>query len=254
MHSTLFISDLHLSAKRPSISALFQRFLETSATGADSLYILGDLFDHWVGDDQLDHDFLGSTIASALKRLAISGTKLFLMHGNRDFMLGARFAETAGLALLPDPVLIDLYGKPFLLLHGDTLCTDDVAYQRFRRQSRDQAWQRAILAKPYAERLLLAQSIRNQSESEKSGKTDEIMDVSADSVDSIFRQYGYPGMIHGHTHRPALHHHLVDGHRCERWVLADWHERGQFIFANENGCRSAYFGEEGPNIRTNEDA
>ena len=231
MRTTLFISDLHLSEARPSVNALFFRFLETAAPEAETLYILGDLFDYWVGDDQLDHDVMGREVAAALKRVSSSGTKIFLMHGNRDFLIGARFAEAAGLALLGDPTSIELNSQRLLLLHGDTLCTDDITYQRFRLQARDPAWQREILAKPYAARQALAVSIRMQSDSEKSGKADEIMDVTQSSVDAMFRNHHYPTIIHGHTHRPTTHEHNVDGHRCQRWVTADWHERGEFLQA-----------------------
>lgn len=231
MQATLFISDLHLSETRPSVNALFFRFLETAATGAASLYILGDLFDYWVGDDQLEHDLVGRNVASALRGLSETGTKIFLMHGNRDFLIGKRFAAESGSILLPDPALIDLNNKPTLLLHGDTLCTDDVAYQRFRLQARDTEWQREILAKPYSIRQTLAKSIRMQSDSEKSGKAEEIMDVTPGSVEAAFRSYDCPTIIHGHTHRPATHRHVVDGNICQRWVLADWHERGEYLCA-----------------------
>ena len=231
MRTTLFISDLHLSEARPSVNTLFFRFLETAAPEAETLYILGDLFDYWVGDDQLDHDVMGREVAAALKRVSSSGTKIFLMHGNRDFLIGARFAEAAGLALLGDPTSIELNSQRLLLLHGDTLCTDDITYQRFRLQARDPAWQREILAKPYAARQALAVSIRMQSDSEKSGKADEIMDVTQSSVDAMFRNHHYPTIIHGHTHRPATHQYNVDGHHCQRWVTADWHERGEFLQA-----------------------
>ncbi len=229
MHNTLFISDLHLGDARPSTSALFFRFLETTTRGAATLYILGDLFDYWVGDDQLEHDALGRDVAAGLRRVAESGTDIFLMHGNRDFMLGDRFATAAGLTILPDPTLIDLHGKPTLLMHGDTLCTDDIAYQKFRVQARNPAWQREMLTKPFSVRLALARSIRMQSDSEKSGKAEEIMDVAPASVDAAFRAHDYPTIIHGHTHRPATHRHVVDGHDCRRWVLADWHERGEYL-------------------------
>ena len=231
MRATLFISDLHLSEMRPSVNALFFRFLETATSEAASLYILGDLFDYWVGDDQLEHDVVGRKVAAALRDLSEAGTKIFLMHGNRDFLIGERFATEAGLILLPDPVLIELDSKPTLLLHGDTLCTDDIGYQQFRLQARDPEWQREILAKPYPDRQALARSIRMQSDSEKSGKAEEIMDVTPGSVEAVFRSYAYPTIIHGHTHRPATHRHIVDGHVCQRWVLADWHERGEYLRA-----------------------
>lgn len=242
MRATLFISDLHLSEARPSINALFLHFLESTACTADSLYILGDLFDYWVGDDQLEYDAVGRDVAVALKRLSTSGTRIFLMHGNRDFLIGERFAAEAGLKLLPDPILIDLNNKSALLLHGDTLCTDDIAYQQFRLQARDPAWQRKILAQPYAARQALARSIRMQSNSEKSGKAEDIMDVTPGSVDAMFRDYNYPTIIHGHTHRPATHRHIVDGHLCARLVLADWHIQGEYLRAFEGNFRRIAIG------------
>ena len=242
MRATLFISDLHLSDARSPVNALFFRFLETATSEAASLYILGDLFDYWVGDDQLEHDSVGRNVAAALRRLAEAGTKIYLMHGNRDFLIGKRFATEAGLILLPDPVLIDLNNKPTLLLHGDTLCTDDIAYQQFRLQARDPAWQREILAKPYSDRQTLAKSIRMQSDSEKSGKPEEIMDVTPSSVETVFRSYDYPTIIHGHTHRPATHRHVIDGHICQRWVLADWHERGEYLHAFQSTLKRVSVG------------
>ncbi len=220
----LFISDLHLHASRPAINELFFRFLQTEATEAADLYILGDLFEYWVGDDQLDHDALARQVADGLGKVADSGVNVWFMHGNRDFLIGARFAAEAGLTILPDPTLITLDKERVLLLHGDTLCTDDVAYQRFRRQARDPKWQSAILAQSYEERVRLASSIRMQSDSEKAGKAEEIMDVALPTVEQVLREHGYPTIIHGHTHRPARHEHSVDGRTCVRWVLSDWHE------------------------------
>ena len=225
MRPTLFISDVHLCESRPNITALFLRFLTETANAAKSLYILGDLFEYWIGDDQLDHDPLARKVADALHRVAESGVSIFFMHGNRDFLIGERFACEAGLNLLIDPTLIDLDGQRCLLLHGDTLCTDDVAYQAFRRQSRDPAWQADVLSKPYDERLEFAKRIREQSMSEKSLKADDIMDVSSTTVERIFRDWRYPMMIHGHTHRPAIHDHEIDGQHCMRHVLADWRDK-----------------------------
>ena len=228
MRPTLFISDLHLSALRPEINALFFRFLDDTAGKASALYILGDLFEVWLGDDQLDRDPLARKVADALRDCAKSGVKVFFMHGNRDFLIGERFALAANLTLLDDPTLIALNGidaeQRVLLLHGDTLCTDDVTYQTFRAQARDRAWQAAVLAKSYAERIAFAGKIREQSTTEKSRKAEDIMDVSAATVGQVFRDWQYPLMIHGHTHRPATHAHEVDGVRCTRIVLADWRD------------------------------
>ena len=229
MRSTLFISDLHLHATRPTTTAAFFRFMHDDATSARALYILGDLFEYWVGDDQLDHDPLALDVANALKKRANEGVSIFFMRGNRDFLIGNRFAEAAGLTLLDDPTVIDVDGKPWLLLHGDTLCTDDVDYQRFRLQARDPAWQAAFLAKPYPERVTIAQSIRERSTTEKAAKAEDIMDVTPGTVETVFRHHGYIDMIHGHTHRPARHVHLVDGRECVRQVLADWHDEVQLF-------------------------
>ena len=225
MRHSIFISDLHLHETRPHTTAAFFRFLENEARGAESLYILGDLFEYWVGDDQLDHDALSHRVCSAIRALADRGTTVFFMHGNRDFLIGARFAAAAGLTILPDPTAINIDDRPLLLLHGDTLCTDDHAYQQFRTMVRDPHWQAAILAKPYAERVALATSIREQSDVAKSGKSGDIMDVSVSAVEAMFRQHGYVDMLHGHTHRPATHVHEIDGKKCNRRVLHDWHDK-----------------------------
>jgi UDP-2,3-diacylglucosamine hydrolase len=228
MRPTLFISDLHLHETRPLTTAAFFRFCETTAHNASALYILGDLFEYWVGDDQLDHDPLARDVANALKTLANTGVSAYFMHGNRDFLIGERFAAAASLTLLPDPTRIHIGERDVLLMHGDTLCTDDIAYQQFRRQARDLAWQKMVLAKPYAERVALAQSIRERSDTEKATKAEDIMDVTVATVEATFRQHHYIDIIHGHTHRPATHRHHVDGRVCNRVVLADWDGKAHF--------------------------
>jgi UDP-2,3-diacylglucosamine hydrolase len=165
--------------------------------------------------------------------LSEQGVAVFFMHGNRDFLIGARFAAEAKLTILPDPTKIVVGTKSMLLLHGDTLCTDDIAYQQFRRQARSPGWQSTVLAKPYTERVALAATIRDRSDTEKATKAADIMDVSVDTVDAVFRQYGYIPMIHGHTHRPATHVHMVDGHQCTRQVMADWHTQAEFVAIND---------------------
>jgi UDP-2,3-diacylglucosamine hydrolase len=239
MHPSLFISDLHLHQTRLETSAAFFHFLRTEATPAAALYILGDLFEYWVGDDQLDHDPLSRQVCDALRSLSDHGVKVFFMHGNRDFLIGDRFATEAKLTILTDPTQIRLGEKSVLLLHGDTLCTDDHAYQQFRRLARDPAWQDGILAKPYSERVALAASIRERSDTEKATKASDIMDVSSATVEAVFRQHGYIDIIHGHTHRPATHVHMVDGHPCTRQVLADWHTQAEFVRVDELGQRQA---------------
>ncbi len=227
--TTLFISDLHLCEERPHINAMFTRFLDEVARDAEALYILGDLFEYWIGDDQLDHEPLARDVASQLSDTAKRGTRIFFMHGNRDFLVGARFAEVAGLTLLVDPTLITRGEQRILLMHGDTLCTDDVAYQQFRAQVRDLAWQANVLAKPYAERAQLARTIRSRSDVEKAMKADTIMDVNAAAVVSAYFEHQFPTLIHGHTHRPARHELAIDGHACTRWVLQDWHDHGGYL-------------------------
>jgi UDP-2,3-diacylglucosamine hydrolase len=223
--STLLISDLHLCRERPEINALFFRFLQEQVPGSDALYILGDLFEYWAGDDDLA-DPLHGEIAAALKRVTDLGVPLYFMHGNRDFLVGSEFSRLTGATLLPDPTIVDLYGTPTLLMHGDTLCTDDVKYQAFRAQIRNPAWQEDFLAKPLAVRKAMIENVREQSAREVKEKPPEIMDVNATAVAEAFRRHGCSRMIHGHTHRPAHHVHDVDGRSCERWVLTDWYERG----------------------------
>lgn len=229
MHRALFISDLHLCEERPGISALFAHFMNHIAPGADHLYVLGDLFEYWIGDDQLDHDALAREVAAHFARLADRGTRVFLMHGNRDFLLGARFAQQARLSILADPAFIDADGQRIALMHGDTLCTDDLPYQRFRAQVRDPIWQSALLARPYQERVALARSLRSQSDVEKSMKSEAIMDVNPAAVADAFHATHADVLIHGHTHRPACHRLEVDAHPRTRWVLRDWHDVGGYL-------------------------
>ena len=239
--ATLFISDLHLCASRPQINRIFLGFLAGPARHADALYILGDLFEYWAGDDDLPDPF-NAGIAAALAACAASGVKVFFMRGNRDFLVGERFAGAAGVTLLADPTLIDLHGRPTLLTHGDDLCTDDAAYQDFRREVRAPRWIDDFLARPLAERKREIERLRALSEAEKRKKPAAIMDVNAGAVADLLREYGYPRLIHGHTHRPARHEHLVDAHRCERWVLADWYERGSGLACDDRGVRAMELG------------
>jgi UDP-2,3-diacylglucosamine hydrolase len=232
--STLFISDLHLCRERPEINVLFFRFLRHRVPASDALYILGDLFEYWAGDDDLAEP-LHAQIAESLKQVSDAGLPLYFMHGNRDFLVGQEFTRVTGAKLLPDPTVVDLYGTPTLLMHGDTLCTDDVKYQAFRAQVRDPAWQRDFLAKPLVVRKAMIENVREQSAREMKGKPPDIMDVSLDAVADAFRRSGCSRMIHGHTHRPARHVHEVDGQWCERWVLTDWYERGGCLEVSKAG-------------------
>ena len=233
---TLFVSDLHLDEARPGIVAQFERFLEEVAPGADTLYILGDLFEYWVGDDSITMPF-PARIARQLKT-ASARVPIRFMQGNRDFVAAAGFAAGTGSTLIDDPTAIDLYGARTLLLHGDTLCTGDAAYQAFRAQVRDPRWQAAALARPIAERIAIAQDMRMKSEGAKQGKAMAIMDVAPEAVEQAFRESGCTQMIHGHTHRPARHMHHVEGVERVRWVLADWYERGSYLEATPVGVRS----------------
>jgi UDP-2,3-diacylglucosamine hydrolase len=238
--TTLFISDLHLCTERPHINVLFSRFLDEVAHDAASLYILGDLFEYWVGDDQLDHDPLARQVASQLANAARRGSSVYFMHGNRDFLIGERFAKAANCTLLKDPSPLALGDQRLLLLHGDTLCTDDLSYQQFRAQVRDPQWQADWLAKPYPERAELARTIRSRSNVEKSMKADAIMDVSSTAVAAAFEEHGCPVMIHGHTHRPAKHQLKVSGKACTRWVLQDWYDQGGYLSSGPHDALAAH--------------
>jgi UDP-2,3-diacylglucosamine hydrolase len=229
---------LHLCRSRPVITEQFIGFLQTTAGQAEALYILGDLFEYWAGDDDL-HDEHHQGVIAALNKLASTGTKIFFIHGNRDFLLAQGFAQAAGITLLNDPTLLTLYGRRVLLSHGDTLCTDDVAYQAFRRQVREPAWQKSFLELPLAARKAQIEALRLRSEQEKSHKSESIMDVNAEAVYAMLRDYDYPDiLIHGHTHRPAMHMLELDGHHCERWVLGDWYEQGSCLRCDAFGCSS----------------
>lgn len=237
---TLLISDLHLSSQYPSITDIFQRFLSDQAPHADALYILGDLFDYWAGDDTLAEP-LHHKITSTLQALSRQGVPIYIMHGNRDFLMADAFATACGASLLNDPVLVDFYGTPTLLTHGDILCTDDHDYQDLRRQIRAPTWQQQFLNQPLALRMQQVEALRARSESEKQYKSASIMDVNAEAVASLLRQYDYPRLIHGHTHRPGMTLHQVDHHSCERWVLGDWDQRGNALRCEAGLCQAIEF-------------
>ena len=236
MQHSLFVSDLHLCPSRPALAGIFFDFLRGTALQADALYILGDLFEYWAGDDD-DTDF-NRAVVDALKAYSAGGRALFLLHGNRDFLIGSHFAEATGAVLLDDPAIVDLYGTPTILLHGDTLCTDDVKYLAFRAKVRDATFQRQFLSQSLEARKQIIAGLRAENAGEKQLKSEAIMDVAPATVEAVLREHGYPRMIHGHTHRPALHHHMVDGKRCERWVLADWYNSGSYLRVDAGGCRS----------------
>lgn len=230
-----FISDLHLSPQTPGVTRLFLDFLGGPARAAEHLYILGDLFEAWTGDDSLDdpENTFDRLIVDALRAVTGAGVGLSVMHGNRDFLLGEGFAMRSGATLLSDPYVLSLPAWQFVLSHGDMLCTDDKDYQVFRQQVRSPAWRQMFLRKPLTERKAIAAHLRQQSEGakrEKLKQPGDLMDLNPGDTDDFLRQQGYATFIHGHTHRPATHDHLVDGIHVERWVLADWHEeRGEYL-------------------------
>lgn len=224
---TLFISDLHLDVERPQATAAFVRFLAEQAIHADALYILGDLFEAWLGDD--DDSPLADTVARALHALSQHGTAIHFLRGNRDFLLGPDYARRCGMRLLPDPCVIDLYGSPTLLAHGDLLCSDDVAYQQFRRQVRAPAWQAAFLAQPLAERAAFAANARAASKAHQHGIDETITDVNPDTVNQWLERFGIARIIHGHTHRPAIHAPASDAEAWQRIVLGDWYQQGSVL-------------------------
>ena len=221
---SLYISDLHLHEERPAANERFFRFVEEDAAGADALYVLGDLFEYWIGDEELETPFNG-IVVSFFHRLARAGTRLYFMHGNRDFLLGSRFAAATGGELLADPSVKD----DILLMHGDTLCIDDLDYQNWRRTARDPGWQRGFLAKSLAERHSVVHGLREKSKEVIGAKPAQIMDVNEGAVADALRRHGVARLVHGHTHRPGLHRLEVDGRRCERWVLPDWYGGGGYL-------------------------
>lgn len=226
--STLFIADLHLDDARPAITTLFEQFLASDeARTASAFYILGDLVEAWIGDD--DDAELPTRIAIATRRLSDAGVPVYFMAGNRDFLLGDAFAERAGLTLLDDGTVHDIEGVPTLLMHGDVLCTDDVAYQTVRAQVRSPAWKAQILSMPLEARRAFAAKARSDSKSH-TGRTDEtIMDVNQAAVETAMRSAGVQRLVHGHTHRPAIHTFDLDGRPARRIVLGDWYDQGSVL-------------------------
>lgn len=232
--ATLFIADLHLNQQEPAITAGFLRFLATEAHEAEALYILGDFFDYWIGDD--DPQPLHQQVADALRRLSDSGVRCYFIHGNRDFLLGKRYAERCGMTLLPDEQVITLYGQRILLLHGDTLCSDDHDYQRYRRKVHNPLLQWLFRRLPLRLRLKIAARMRQQSARSNRTKAMTIMDVNQETVCATLQRHAVLQMIHGHTHRPAIHHIALDDGRCaQRAVLGAWHSNGSLIRVDEQG-------------------
>lgn len=239
----LFISDLHLDAARPDITAQFVDFLAHEARTARALYILGDLFEAWIGDDDPDRD--KRQVLAAMKQLTSGGVPCYVMHGNRDFLLGARFCADSGAQLIDDGTIVDVYGRRVLLLHGDTLCIDDHAYQRLRRIVRNPVVKFVLRNLSLRQRQRIAERMRAGSKAHIDAMdkaAPDIMDVNAEAVVQTFRAYGVDCMIHGHTHRPAIHNLTVDGHPATRIVLGDWHEQGSVLRWDEEGFDLAGLG------------
>ena len=231
--TTLFISDLHLEADRPEIGEQFLDFLDGEAAEADALYILGDFFEYWVGDDDPDEYY--ASIKRSLRAFTDSGVPVYFMHGNRDFMIGEAFAAETGVTLLPDPCPLELYGKSVLLSHGDALCTDDVEYQQVRAMTRNPEWQAMMLAKPVEERIAIAQQARSQSQERNKTLSESIMDVNSDAVKQTIAEHGVEILLHGHTHRPAIHGIEVNDRIAKRVVLGDWYDQGSVLRWDEDG-------------------
>ncbi len=237
--NTLFISDLHLDADRPAGIERFVRFIERELPTTRSLYVLGDLFEAWIGDDVIDAPF--KPVIEALADLKHHGVPCYFMHGNRDFLIGKRFAAVTACRLLGDYEVIEVAGERVLLTHGDLLCTDDKPYMALRAMVRDPAWQRDFLARPLDERRALADDLRDRSRVATAEKLPEIMDVNQQTVESAMRDHGVNILLHGHTHRPGIHHFNLDGSKATRIVLGAWHEQGSAVRWNTDGFRLEKF-------------
>jgi UDP-2,3-diacylglucosamine hydrolase len=234
-NQTIFLSDIHLCESRPRIIDAFVSFLSKLTNEVDALYILGDLFEYWIGDDSRQHE----NVIKALKKVTNQHIQVFLMHGNRDFLIGSAFEKKTGAVLLNDPILVEIYGKKVLLCHGDTLCTDDIEYQSFRDKIRSESWKNEFLKKSLSERVSIANEFRKESELNKKKKSEEIMDVNLDEVNRTLIQFNYPNfLIHGHTHRPNQHSINLDGHQIQRIVLGDWYEQGSYLILSAQGIET----------------
>lgn len=232
--TTLFIADLHLSPLRPDITACFLRFMQEEAPTAEKLYVLGDLFEFWIGDD--DNSPFNETIKNAFKSLTSNGVACYFIQGNRDFLLGQRFCQETGMVLLPETTVIDLYGTSTVILHGDTLCTKDEKYQEFRKTVHQKWLQRLFHCIPLFIRKKIVSHVQNKIKQQKYSKQMEIMDVTPEEVVNVFESNHVTHMIHGHTHRPNTHHHHTNQGIATRIVLGDWYTQGSILVCNSKGC------------------
>ena len=230
---TVFLSDVHLEFARPDITAQFLGYLDTLTDSTERLFIVGDLFEAWIGDDAPGP--LGEQVIQQLSRLSDAGIKGYFTHGNRDFLIGELFSDRTGFALLGEEEVIDCYGTPVLLMHGDSLCIDDEDYQALRQVIRAPEWQKQILSKSVEERLALARQMRETSAIEMSQKSADIMDVNQIEVQHALSRHQVSVLLHGHTHRPQVHQFMHDNHRCERIVLGDWYEQGSVVRWSDGG-------------------
>jgi len=233
-----FVSDLHLRAERPDLTRRFAVFLaDTAASNVDTLFILGDLFEYWIGDDDLSASF-NADVCALLRGTADMGTRIFFIAGNRDFLIGETFAAAAGMTLLPETAKVGAGGTATLLMHGDTVCTDDLPYQEFRRMVRAREWQEQFLARPLPERRAEVESLRRRSTEAMQGKTAAIMDANAAAIRAALAAHGCTRLIHGHTHRPGHEHIQLAAGDAERWVLSDWDTgRGDALEIGPAGVR-----------------
>ncbi|MEM7304883.1 MAG: UDP-2,3-diacylglucosamine diphosphatase [Pseudomonadota bacterium] len=239
MKETLFVSDIHLDAKRSTIVDLFNHFLLNRAIHADAVYILGDLFEYWIGDDAPYSEY--TSTFEALKKVCAAGVPVYFMHGNRDFLVAQLFSDKTGVKLLPEEKIIELYGQKVLLLHGDTLCTDDIKYQAFRKKTHNRFYQWVILHLPIATRQKLANYLRNMSKQEIAEKTEEIMDVNQSAVEQAMESHQVTTMIHGHTHRPKIHTYTKNTTSFTRAVLGDWYQQGSLLSATPDNMQLESF-------------
>ena len=233
--TTLFISDLHLEEKKPELTNFFFSFIDQVAASSQRLFILGDFFEAWVGDDEQSE--LQVSVADKLSSLASAGVEIFLMHGNRDFLMGKAYASQCGATLIDDPYPLEIGGKKGLVMHGDTLCTDDLQYMKFRQIARNPEWQTQVLGRPLQDRKLMAHQMRQMSEAKSQGKSQQIMDVAEQTVRQVITDNNIDILLHGHTHRPAKHSIVLENKTAKRVVLGDWHESTWYARSDNNSLQ-----------------